>query len=65
MNTFGISLLFLKFIIENTYASYQYTLPGDPNWPTASNFTSFRENISGKVMLRGELNYMPHTWNRL
>lgn len=45
---------------------YPFTLPGDSNWPTAEQFLQLRYNksIAGKVMIRGEKDYNPHTWNR-
>ena len=58
--------IFLAFILISTATfAYEYTLPGDANWPTIANFTSLRTSIQGKVMLRGEAAYAPHTWNRM
>jgi FAD/FMN-containing dehydrogenase len=55
---------FVSFILKSLNA-FEYSLPGDPSWPTLYNFTSFRSNIQGKVMLRGENGYTPHTWNQM
>lgn len=44
---------------------YPFSLPGDKNWPSKNDFLKLKYNqsIVGKVMLRGDKDYNPHTWN--
>ena len=62
MNIFEIILLIsVLFILK--IECFPYTLPGDANWPSLSNFNELKANMTGKVILRGESGYNPHTWN--
>jgi hypothetical protein len=62
--------LILLLCLINTdytvYGEYPYSLPGDANWPTLDQFLELKYNksITGKVALRSEAGYYPHTWNR-
>lgn len=59
-------LIILIFIsISCNSWCYKYTLPGDINWPKLSDFFNLESKISGKVLIRGDIDYKPHTWNKI
>ena len=57
------------FLIDNIFSvcvnKFPWTLPSDASWPPSYKFLELRSNISGNVILKGDLNYNPHTWNRI
>jgi hypothetical protein len=58
------TLLSLCLVI-NQIQCFTYTLPGDENWPKTSVFSQLKTVINGKVILKDESDYKPHTWNRI
>jgi FAD/FMN-containing dehydrogenase len=65
MNNFSSKVLVFYILIGVTLAGYQYSLPSDPNWPSNNAFQLLKANVKGKVMLRGDVDYNPHTWNKV
>jgi len=59
----NLKYLILCYLTIIQIDCYPYTLPGDKNWPTLNNFTTLKSSITGKVMIRGNKDYNPHTWN--
>ncbi|RNA01828.1 FAD-linked oxidoreductase -like [Brachionus plicatilis] len=56
-----------NLIIFNTVSNrwcFKYALPGDSNWPTLSDFVDMESKIEGRVYMRGDDDYKPHTWNK-
>jgi len=60
-----LKLLILVNIFILNVSSFPYSLPGDNNWPNLSDFETLKQSISGRVSIRGEIEYNPHTWNRI
>lgn len=58
-----ISLIVSCVLCDNN--TWLWTLPTYSTWPSASVFQSLRTNISGNVIIKGDSNYSPHTWNSI
>ena len=50
-------------LTNNSY--WPWTLPSYSLWPSNTVFQSLRSSISGNVIIKGDSNYSPHTWNGL
>ena len=59
-----LKLFILSAVLVHT-SCFKYTLPGDAKWPNATLFAALKNSIRGKVALRGDLTYAPHTWNNI
>ena len=64
INIKGIQLFIILITLVETFC-YRYTLPGDANWPNASYFLELKTRINGNVIIRGQKDYKPFTWNRI
>jgi hypothetical protein len=56
-------LIFLTISIIFCEGTFKFSLPDSQNWPKLEDFTNFKNSLSGKVFLRGEAGYNPHTHN--
>lgn len=59
------TFLFLLTLSISNISAFPYTLPTDSTWPPNSEFLKLREVINGKVIIKGDKDYNPHTWNKI
>ena len=62
INLYKIIIL-LSISILYCEGTFKFTLPDSPEWPKLEDFTNFKNSLPGKVSLRGEAGYNPHTHN--
>jgi FAD/FMN-containing dehydrogenase len=65
IKSFLILNILISLVLSQNNSYWPYTLPGYSSWPSYSVFQSLRSNISGSVIIKGDSNYSPHTWNTI
>ncbi|CAF0723005.1 unnamed protein product [Brachionus calyciflorus] len=58
-------LIFILILKISKLWSFNYALPGDISWPKLSDFVDLETKIIGKIFIRGDNDYKPHTWNKI
>lgn len=69
MNIKNIVLLLAILVISQSHflktkgKKFNYSLPGDKLWPTKEEFNNLKATIGPSLILRGEKEYYPYTYN--